>query len=445
MKLSVIGTGYVGLVTGGCFADHGNQVICVDNNPEKLKTLRQGQVPFFEPGLETIIHRNIKDGRITFTDQLDKAVAQARIHFICVGTPYNDDLGTLDTRALQSVALTVAKHAKDGDLLVIKSTVPAGTAMQIRQRVNEAAGDKRLHIVNNPEFLKEGNAVEDFMKPDRVVVGVDDENGDAAKLMNELYGPFVRTGNPILCMDNSSAEMVKLASNGYLATRISYINEIANLCETVGANVAKVRQGMGLDQRIGHRYLFPGLGYGGSCFPKDIQALMHMGQSHDGAFGARILTSVHEVNLHQRTVFIDKIRAHFGGKLSGKKIAVWGLAFKPNTDDIRDAPSIDILQALCEAGAQVRAYDPEAMKNIGAIFGDKITLCENNYACLEGADALCVLTEWGVFRNPDFEKIKAMMRQPVIFDGRNLYNQQELAKAGFSYFYVGQPFGGRPR
>jgi UDPglucose 6-dehydrogenase len=442
MKISVIGAGYVGLVTGACFADHGNEVLCVDNNPNKLVALRQGKVPFFEPGLDDLVKRNLKEGRLHFSEKIADVVKDCRVHFICVGTPYNEEMQTLDTRIVEAAAVEVAKLAKNDDIIVVKSTSPVGTAARVRRQIAEAT-KTRLQVVSNPEFLKEGNAVEDFMKPDRVVIGVEDEQSDATKLMLELYAPFVRTGNPILCMDNNSAEMVKMASNGYLATRISYINEIANLCEASGANVSKVRQGMGLDSRIGHRYLFPGLGYGGSCFPKDIQALMHLGEKQNTK--APILRAVHEVNQNQRHIYFEKVRRFFGGKLSGKRFAIWGLAFKPNTDDVRDAPSLDIIAALLKEGASVQAYDPEGMNNVRKQFGDKVTFCENNYDCLKGADALCILTEWTVFRNPDFDKIKSMLTTPVIFDGRNLFNPQDLTKMGIKYFYVGQPYGGLAR
>ena len=439
MKISIIGTGYVGLVTGACFADTGNSVTCVDNVEAKVERLRKGEIPFFEPGLDTLVKRNTEGSRLAFTTNINDAVRNADIHFLCVGTPYVDEVGTLDTRNLIKVATMIAEHAKNGDMIVVKSTVPVGTAAQVREAI--AGSGKQLHIVSNPEFLKEGNAVEDFMKPDRVVIGLEDEDGEQAKTMVELYKTFVRSGNPIEVMDNTSAEMVKLASNGYLATRISYMNEIANLCETTGADVTKVRKGMGLDSRIGNRYLFPGVGYGGSCFPKDIQALIHTGRQYD--FGARILTAVHDVNFHQRKNFVNKLMDQFNGSVDGKVIAVWGLAFKANTDDIRDAPSIDIIDELIKGGAKVQVYDPEAMDNVREIFGDKISYAAENYGCLEGADALCVLTEWGVFRNPDFDKVKQLMKQALIIDGRNLYRSKELKKAGFRYLFVGQPFSGK--
>ena len=438
MKISVVGTGYVGLVTGACLADHGNQVVCADISEEKIARLEKAEIPFFEPNLEDLVERNLREGRLKFSSDVKAAIEQAKLHFICVGTPFVDDIGSLNTEPLLKVVTAVADHAASGDLLIIKSTVPVGTASKATAMLKEKGRDD-LWVVSNPEFLKEGEAVEDFMKPDRVVVGVKDVNSAAAECMRVLYKPFVRTGNPIVVTDNTSAEMIKLASNGFLATRISYMNEIANLCETTGADVAAVRRGMGLDSRIGHRYLFPGLGYGGSCFPKDIRELIHLGESYD--FGARLLQAVHAVNEQQRQAFLDKIDHAFDGQVSGKTLAIWGMAFKANTDDIRDAPSIDIMAALLDKGAILRVYDPEAMDNVKKVFGDKLTYCDNSYDCLEDADGLCVCTEWRVFRNPDFDRLKSLMKGNFIFDGRNLYTDENLSAQGFSYYHVGQPFG----
>ncbi len=436
MKLSIIGTGYVGLVTGVCFAEHGNQVICVDIDRNRIKALTRGEVPFFEPGLNNLLVRNTKEGRLQFSEDLAETVKSAQVHFICVGTPESIDAGKLDTEGVSSVARQVGKFTVADDVLVIKSTVPVGTAVDLSARISKEM-QKQLQIVSNPEFLREGTAVEDFMKPDRVIVGLKDARSSAAAVMRRLYSPFVRTGNPILFMDHNSAEMVKLASNGYLATRISYMNELANLCEATGASVSMVRKGMGLDSRIGHRYLFPGLGYGGSCFPKDIQALIYLGKGY--SFGSRIVKAVHEVNAQQRQNFLKKITNHFGASLQGKKLAIWGLSFKPNTDDIRDAPSLTIIEALLELGAQVHVYDPEAMRNVRTIFKDRIHYEANLNDGLKNADALCILTEWNLFRSPDFEKIKSLMRSPVIFDGRNLFTDVDLKRLGITYYYMGQP------
>ncbi|HRI59838.1 MAG TPA: UDP-glucose/GDP-mannose dehydrogenase family protein [Saprospiraceae bacterium] len=434
MNIAVIGTGYVGLVTGTCFAETGNNVICVDINEQKVKRLHQGEVPIFEPGLDVLFERNTKEGRLHFTTNLREAVDHAQIIFLALPTPPGED-GSADLSYIMGVARDLGGIISTYKVIVDKSTVPVGTAEKVSAVLAEKLPKKMFDVVSNPEFLREGVAVEDFLKPDRVVVGTRSEK--ARKLMKQLYEPFVRQGNPIFFMDERSAEMTKYAANSYLAARISFMNEIANLCEKVGANVDQVRIGMGSDSRIGKRFLFPGIGYGGSCFPKDVQALAKTASAH--AYDFKILKSVMKVNGIQKGVLIKKIRRHFKNDLAGKTFAIWGLAFKPNTDDIREAPALVIIDELLKAGAQVRAFDPEAMSNVRTIYGNRIQLCDTMYDTLAGADCLCITTEWQEFRSPDFERIAAILNEPVIFDGRNVYDLDQMKSLGFQYISIGRP------
>jgi UDPglucose 6-dehydrogenase len=432
MKVCVIGTGYVGLVTGTCLAEMGNDVTCVDNNADKVKRLRQGEVPIYEPGLEELIRSNTQEGRLRFTTDLDEAVKASLICFIAVGTPQSDD-GAADLRYVFEVAEGIADAMDGYRVIVTKSTVPVGTADKVRDRVS-ARTDQAFSVVSNPEFLKQGAAVDDFLKPDRVVIGADSQR--AADIMRELYAPFLRTGNPIIVMDIPSAEMTKYVANAFLATKISFINEMSNLCEQVGADIAQVRTGICTDTRIGSQFLFPGLGYGGSCFPKDVKALIRT--AREVGYPTRILDSVDTINQEQRQFYLEKIYQYFDGDLSGKVFALWGLAFKPRTDDLREAPSVTIVEDLLKRGATVRAYDPKAMPNARLIFGDRITYCDTSYETIEGADALLLVTEWNEFRRPDFDRIKQAMRQPVIFDGRNQYDSERMIRRGFDYFCMGR-------
>lgn len=434
MNIAVIGTGYVGLVTGTCFAETGNNVICVDINEQKINRLIQGEVPIFEPGLDVLFERNTKEGRLHFTTNLQEAVENAQIIFLALPTPPGED-GSADLSYIMGVAGDLGSIIKDYKVIVDKSTVPVGTAERVAAVLAEKLSKKLFDVVSNPEFLREGVAVDDFLKPDRVVVGTRSEK--ARKVMKQLYEPFVRQGNPIFFMDERSAEMTKYAANSYLAARISFMNEIANLCEKVGANVDQVRIGMGSDSRIGKRFLFPGIGYGGSCFPKDVQALAKTASEYSYDF--KILKSVMKVNGIQKGVLLKKIRRHFKNDLSGKTFAVWGLAFKPNTDDIREAPALVIIDELLKAGANVRAFDPEAMSNVKMIYGNRIQLCDSMYDTLEGADCLCIMTEWQEFRSPDFERIASVLNEPVIFDGRNVYDLDQMKSLGFQYISIGRP------
>ncbi len=434
MNIAVIGTGYVGLVTGTCFAETGNTVYCVDNNAQKVARLLQGEVPIFEPGLDLLFERNTKEGRLFFTTDLKTAVDKSQIIFLALPTPPGED-GSADLSYILGVAAELSKIITEYKVIVDKSTVPVGTAEKVAAIMAEHLSVDLFDVVSNPEFLREGVAVEDFLKPDRVVVGTQSEK--ARKIMRQLYEPFVRQGNPIYFMDERSAEMTKYAANAYLATRISFMNEIANLCEKTGANVDMVRIGIGSDSRIGKRFLFPGIGYGGSCFPKDVQALAKT--AGDYQYDFKILKSVMAVNSLQKGILTQKIRSHFKNELNGKTVAVWGLAFKPNTDDIREAPALTIIDELLELGARVRAFDPEAMPNTRAIYGDKIHFAESMYAVLEGADCLAILTEWSEFRNPDFDRIKSLLTDPVVFDGRNLYDMELLREQGFDYQSIGRP------
>ena len=439
MKVAVIGTGYVGLVTGTCLAESGNDVTCVDNNPAKVELLNAGGMPIYEPGLTELVAKNRRDGRLTFTTDLAVAVRAARMIFIAVGTPQSD-AGDADLTAVWAVAKAIALAVKDipagpaGSRVVItKSTVPVGTNARVAE-ILAANGAAYVDVASNPEFLKEGAAIEDFMKPDRVVAGVrKSEVGDA---LRELYAPFLRTERPFLKMTPESAEMTKYAANAMLATKISFINEIANLCDRIGADIDDVRRGMCHDQRIGFQFLFPGPGYGGSCFPKDIRAILGMGRKADQPM--RMMQSVDDVNEAQKQVLFDKVNRHFGGDLKGKTLAIWGLAFKPRTDDIREAPALVLIDALLEAGAKCRVHDPEAMGNVKAIYADRIAYSDKPYGALEGADGLVIVTEWQEFRTPDFELMRRLLTSPVIFDGRNIYDAKIMANHGFAYYAIGR-------
>ena len=432
MKLCVIGTGYVGLVAGTCFAESGNDVICIDNVVEKIEGLRRGVVPIYEPGLAELIRRNVSEARLSFSTDLADAVRRSVVCFIAVGTPGDDD-GSADLSGVMAVARDIGRAMDGYRVVVAKSTVPVGTSGRIR----EALASVTTHpfdVVSNPEFLKEGAAIEDFMKPDRVVIG--STSPRAIDVMRELYEPFVRTGNPILTMDNPSAEMTKYAANALLATRISFMNEIANLCERVGADVDQVRRGIGYDRRIGHHFLFPGVGYGGSCFPKDVKAVIRTAREQGLAFP--VLAAVEAVNEEQKRRLVDKVIAHFGSTLRGRRFAVWGLAFKPRTDDMREAPSITVVEGLLGRGATVAVHDPEALGEARKQFGDRVSYHRVNYEALKDADALLIVTEWNEFRRPDFPRMKQLLRQPVIFDGRNLYEPEVMREHGFTYFPIGR-------
>lgn len=431
MNIAVIGTGYVGLVTGTCLAETGNNVICVDINKEKVDAMRRGEIPIYEPHLDVLFHRNIKAGRLRFTAALPEAVENAKIIFLALPTPPGED-GAADLSYVLSVAGELGKLIKDYKVIVDKSTVPVGTAERVAAVIREQCKGE-FDVVSNPEFLREGFAVDDFMKPDRVVIGT--RSARAAKLMDELYKPYVRQGNPVLFMDERSAELTKYAANAFLATKISFMNEIANLCERMGADVDMVRIGMGSDDRIGKRFLFPGIGYGGSCFPKDVHALER--SAHDMGYHFSILNSVMEVNEKQKLSMLPKMQKHFGD-LKGKHIAVWGLAFKPDTDDIREAPALYMIEALLKAGATVAAYDPEAMKNVKQRLGERIQYAEDHYSALEKADALLICTEWSLFRTPDMTRVQSALKHKVIFDGRNLYGLDQMKELGFTYYSVGR-------
>lgn len=431
-KIAVVGTGYVGLVTGTCFAETGNQVVCIDIDANKVEKMRNGMVPIYEPELDTLFHRNVKANRLSFTTSLEEGISDAEIIFLALPTPPGED-GSADLSYILGVADQLGKIMKEYKVIVDKSTVPVGTAEKVHQAIAKNA-TVEFAVVSNPEFLREGFAVSDFLKPDRVVIGTSDER--AKKVMETLYKPFVRQGNPIYFMDEKSAELTKYAANSFLATKITFMNEIANFCELVGADVDKVRIGIGSDSRIGKRFLFPGIGYGGSCFPKDVQALVKSGKEKH--FDFEILDAVMRVNEKQKTVLFPKINNFFRGDLTGKKIAIWGLAFKPDTDDIREAPALYMIDELTNAGALVVAYDPEAMENVKRLVGDKISYAENEYEVLENADALLICTEWGIFRNPDFNKMKNLMKDHVIFDGRNLYEMDEMTMRGFYYASIGR-------
>lgn len=433
MNIAVVGTGYVGLVTGTCFAETGNQVICVDIDENKVRRMQDGEVPIYEPGLDVLFERNKRQGRLTFTTNLAEAVEPADIIFLALPTPPDED-GSADLKYILGVADDLSKIIKDYKVIVDKSTVPVGTAEKVHAILAKNLSEDLFDVVSNPEFLREGVAVDDFLKPDRVVIGTTSEK--AQKAMRQLYEPFVRQGNPIFFMDERSAEMTKYAANSYLATRISFMNEIANLCEKVGANVDSVRKGMGSDSRIGKRFLFPGVGYGGSCFPKDVQALAKTAGDHEYDF--KILKSVMNVNTIQKHRLTEKIKAYFGDDLKGKTIALWGLAFKPNTDDIREAPALYLIEDLLKAGAKVKAYDPEAMRNVAAEYNGQVSMAQDQYEALIGADALAIVTEWAVFRTPSFSAMKELLKEPVIFDGRNLYDVEVMEDKGFRYESIGR-------
>lgn len=431
-KIAVVGTGYVGLVTGTCFAETGNQVVCVDIDSKKVERMRNGEVPIYEPHLDVLFERNIKANRLSFTTNLEEGIRDAEIIFLALPTPPGED-GSADLRYILGVADELGKLLKDYKVIVDKSTVPVGTAEKVHAAIAKHA-TVDFDVVSNPEFLREGYAVDDFMKPDRVVLGTSSER--AERIMEQLYKPFVRQGNPIIFMDEKSAELTKYAANAFLATKITFMNEIANFCERVGADVDKVRIGIGSDERIGKRFLFPGIGYGGSCFPKDVQALVNSGLEYNFSF--EIIKSVMEVNESQKTILFPKMKNFFRGDLNGKNIALWGLAFKPDTDDIREAPALYMIDALTAAGAKVTAYDPEAMDNVKAVVGEKISFAPNEYEALKDADALVICTEWGVFRNPDFDRMKSLMKDSVIFDGRNLFEISEMNEKGFYYNSIGR-------
>lgn len=433
MNICVVGTGYVGLVSGTCFAETGNNVICVDIDEKKVNRFRNGEVVIYEPGLEALFTRNIKQERLHFTTSLEEGIKDAEIIFLALPTPPGAD-GQADLQYVMKVAADLSRLITDYKVIVNKSTVPVGTADQVHAILVENLDESLFDVVSNPEFLREGVAVDDFMKPDRVVIGTDSER--AKKIMKRLYSPYVRQGNPVYFMDVRSSELTKYAANSYLATRISFMNEIANLCEKLGADVNLVRKGMGSDTRIGKRFLFPGVGFGGSCFPKDVQALEYTADNSEYDFA--ILKSVLKVNTRQRVVLADKVKSYFKGDLKGKKIGIWGLAFKPNTDDIREAPAMYIIDRLLEEGCSIHVFDPEAMDNIKAIYGDKLSYAENPYEVLEDCDALCIVTEWSVFRTPDFKKMKSIMKSPVIFDGRNLFALEHLQEEGFYYESIGR-------
>jgi len=445
MKISIIGTGYVGLVTGTCLAEMGNDVICLDINQEKIKKLNEGFIPIFEPGLEELVRRNFREGRLTFSANIQEGIEKSLLLFIAVDTPAQEDLSP-DLSRVEAVARSIGKFINSYKIVINKSTVPVGTAERVRELIKEelskrtnedlAEENSEFDVVSNPEFLKEGAAVEDFMKPDRVIIGTD--NVRTAEIMKELYAPFVRNEHPIIVMDIKSAEMTKYAANAFLATKISFINEIANLCELVGADVANVRRGMINDPRIGGQFLFPGVGYGGSCFPKDLKILSHMASSFD--YQADIFSAVNRVNERQKKVLVKKINEYYSDRdFSDLTFAIWGLAFKPHTDDMREAPAKIIINELREKGAKIRAYDPEAIEPARKMLGnDNIEYLPNMYSALEGADALLLITEWPQFRKPDFEKIKSLLKEPVIFDGRNQYEPAKLKNLGFKYFCIGR-------
>lgn len=434
MKISMIGTGYVGLTTGTCFSDSGNDVFCVDVDREKIKKLSQGEPTFYEPGLKELITRNIEENRLTFTTDLPLAVRASDIVFLTVGTPPMED-GSCDLSALKDSALMVAKVCNGPKVLVIKSTVPVGTNHAVRELVRDASKHD-IEVVSNPEFLREGSAVDDFMRPDRVVIGT--WGPEAEKVMRGLYEPFVRTGSPVMVMDPSSAELAKYVSNAILACRISMINEMARIAEAVGADIERVREAAGKDKRIGSSYLFPGIGYGGSCFPKDVSALVHLAKR--AGIQPSLLEAVEEVNQDARKHFLERILSHFSGEVRGKTIAVWGLSFKPKTDDVRESPAVFLVQNLLDKGAKIRVYDPEAMDRVKQSLGGKIEYADKPYDTLKDADVLIVATEWNEFRQPDFKRMASLMKTPVIFDGRNIYNPQTVLAAGFTYHAVGRTF-----
>jgi UDPglucose 6-dehydrogenase len=431
MKIAVIGSGYVGLVAGACLAENGNEVICVDKDASKVRALQRGRIPIYEPGLEEMVRRNRAEKRLTFTTDLPKGIRASQIVFIAVGTPTGED-GSADLSHVLEVARQIGKAMNGYKVIVDKSTVPVGTSERVREVIKKET-QHPFSVVSNPEFLKQGAAIEDFMKPDRVVIGAEDQR--AGQIMTELYAPFTRTGAPIMMMDCASAELCKYAANAMLATRISFMNEVANVCEVVGADVDQVRRAVASDRRIGPAFLFPGVGYGGSCFPKDVKAMVKFASAKNYDF--EILRAVENVNDRQKIRLLSKMKQHFGS-LKGKRIAVWGLAFKPKTDDMREAPAVPLISALLDAGASVAAYDPEAMKVARTLFGTRVDFKDKSYEALSGADGLAIVTEWNEFREPDWTKIKKMLKTPVIFDGRNIYNPDQLRGLGFSYYAMGR-------
>ena len=431
MRVAVVGTGYVGLVAGACFAESGNNVVCVDNNHAKVRLLRRGKIPIYEPGLEELVRRNRTEKRLNFTTTLPKAVRDSAVVFIAVGTPQGED-GSADLKHVLEVAREIARAMNGYKVIVNKSTVPVGTSEKVREVIRRETTHP-FSVVSNPEFLKQGAAIDDFMKPDRVVVGAADPRAQA--LMLELYEPFTRTGAPIMMMDCASAELSKYAANAMLATRISFMNEVANVCELVAADVDQVRRAIGADKRIGPSFLFPGVGYGGSCFPKDVRAMQRF--AADNAYDFKILDAVEQVNTLQKTKLLALMRKHFGS-LKGKTVAVWGLAFKPRTDDMREAPAIPLIEALLSAGVEVQAFDPEAVRVARGIFGSRITYAASGYDAVKGADALAIVTEWNEFRRPDFGKMRSVMRSPVVFDGRNLFAPAHMKQHGFTYYSIGR-------
>jgi len=432
MKIAVVGTGYVGLVTGTCFAETGNTVTCIDIDEKKVEKLNNGEVPIYEPGLETLFERNVKQNRLHFTTQLAEGIEGAKVIFLALPTPPGED-GSADLKYVLKVADDLGDLLQEYAVIVDKSTVPVGTAEKVRSRI-VAKAKVDFDVVSNPEFLREGVAVEDFMKPDRVVIGT--RSKQAQEIMEKLYAPLVRQGNPIIFMDEASAELTKYAANSFLATKITFMNEIANLCELLGADVDQVRKGIGTDTRIGKRFLFAGIGYGGSCFPKDVQALAK--SSIDVDYDFRILNAVMGINQDQKTRLVDKAKKHFGNDLKGKHFAIWGLAFKPYTDDIREAPALYNIESLLAEGATVSVYDPEAMKNVRETIGDKVTYCVDEYHAAENADGIFIMTEWPIFRTPDFEKLSRTLKSKVLFDGRNLYDPEAMAELGYSYYSIGR-------
>ena len=433
MKIAVVGTGYVGLVSGTCFAETGNKVVCIDIDQRKVTKLSNGEITIYEPGLEKIFLRNLNEGRLTFTTSLEEGIKDAAIIFLALPTPPGAD-GSADLKYVLGVAAHLGKILTDYKVIVDKSTVPVGTAAKVHAAI-AANYSGEFDVVSNPEFLREGVAVDDFMKPDRVVIGAGSER--AKKLMGELYAPYVRQGNPVIFMDEKSAELTKYAANSFLATKISFMNEIAQLCERLGADVDMVRRGIGSDDRIGKRFLFPGIGYGGSCFPKDVQALIK--SAEEVGYDFQILKSVEDVNEKQKLHLIPKIKTYYNNDLKGKHFALWGLAFKPNTDDIREAPALYLINALLEAGATVAAFDPEAISNVQGVIGDKITYGKSQYSVLNKADALIIATEWSEFRNPDFEFMEQLLKEKVLFDGRNLFDSNQIREAGYYYVSIGRP------
>ena len=432
MTISVIGTGYVGLVTGTCLAETGNEVLCIDIDKDKVKKMQQGEVPIYEPYLDVLFERNIKANRLKFSTSLEEGLDHGEIIFLALPTPEGED-GSADLSYVLGAASAIGKLIKDYKVIVDKSTVPVGTADKVRETISKET-NVDFDVVSNPEFLREGFAVDDFLKPERIVIGSSSDR--ATELMKKLYKPFVRSGNPIIIMDEKSAELTKYAANSFLATKITFMNEIANFCEKVGADVDKVRVGMGTDSRIGKRFLFPGIGYGGSCFPKDVKALHKSGQ--DVGYSFEILNSVIKINTLQKTILIPRVEAYFKGNLKGKTIAIWGLAFKPETDDIREAPALYVIEELLSKGAKINAFDPEAMSNVQKKLGNKISFSSNMYNALDNADALIICTEWSIFRTPDFNKMKKSLKSNVIFDGRNLYDLEEIKQEGFYYSSIGR-------